>query len=99
MTKYEYDKLDRRTKEIRQVGIQDCDADEDPNDAVTENTYDANGNLLTLTDANGNVTSYTYTVRDEVETVSNGCGETTIYEYDCAGNQITEERPNGNVVS
>jgi len=99
VTKYEYDALDRRVKDIRQVGVQDCDRDPLPEDAVTQFAYDANGNTLAVTDANGNTTTSTYTARNEVETVTNGAGETAGFAYDAAGNRVEEHMPNGNIIA
>ncbi|MBN1488409.1 MAG: RHS repeat protein [Phycisphaerae bacterium] len=98
VTRFEYDRLDRRILEVRQVGVHDCDAAPDGDDALTAYTYDPHGNRLSRTDPNGVVTTYTYTSRHRVAGVSNGCGETVSYVYDWAGNRIAEHRPNGNVI-
>ena len=54
----------------------------------TINTYDANGRPLTITDPNGLVTTLTYAPRGWL-TSRNVGGETTIYDYDFAG-QLTK---------
>jgi RHS repeat-associated protein len=98
VTLYEYDALDRRVREIRQVGEQGCGIIPDSDDSITTIVYDPNGNPITLTDPNGNTTTSTYTARNELESSTNGCGETTTFEYDAAGNLIREFSPNGSVV-
>ena len=43
----------------------------------TSQTYDAVGNLLTSTDADGNVTTYTYDALNRIATVSDPAGAST----------------------
>ena len=43
----------------------------------TAYTYDADGNLLTATDANGHTTTYTYNARDELVTVTDPMDDVT----------------------
>ena len=45
-------------------------------------TYDANGNVLTETDADGNVKAYTYTARKQKETETDPMGGVITYVYD-----------------
>lgn len=98
VTQFEYDALDRRIREIRQVGDHDCDLPPDGDDAIATLVYDPNGNVLVAIDPNGNTTTSTYTARDQLESTANGCGEDTFYEYDLAGNLRREYPPNGNIV-
>ncbi len=55
---------------------------------VTSKTYDQNGNLLTVTDANSAETSYTYDSLNRVATETQPDGLTTTYKYDPAGNTL-----------
>jgi YD repeat-containing protein len=62
---------------------------------VTQYTaYDANGKLLSMTDANGLVTTLTYDARQRLTSVDAG-GETTTYRYDPAGQLTRITRPDG----
>jgi RHS repeat-associated protein len=72
---YEYDKLNRKTKEIDSLG------------AETAYTYDAVGNLLAVTDANHNTTSYEYDLIGRKISQTDAIGATRSYKYD-AMNQI-----------
>ncbi len=45
-------------------------------------TYDANGNVLTETDAEGNVKTYTYTARNQKETETDPMGGLITYVYE-----------------
>jgi YD repeat-containing protein len=71
----------------------------DPNDNVTTNTYDANGNLLTTTEPLGNTTSYTYNSFDEVLTETTPLVETSTNTYDANGNLLTTTNPLGNTTT
>ncbi|MGA2037590.1 MAG: IPT/TIG domain-containing protein, partial [Acidimicrobiales bacterium] len=62
----------------------------DPDGHVTASTYDADGNLLTSTDALGKTTTYTYSSFDEPLTVTDPAGITTTYTYDSHGNELTK---------
>ena len=55
---------------------------------TTSYTYDANGNPLTMTDANGAVTSYQYDANGNLLSVEDGAGNTVSYTYN-AGDQVT----------
>lgn len=56
---------------------------------TTTNTYDAYGQLASVTDALGNVTKYTYDALGDRLTLTNPAGVTTSYAYDAAGNLLT----------
>jgi len=66
---------------------------------VTEYTaYDANGKLLSMTDANGLVTTLTYDARQRLLSLDSG-GETTTYSYDPAGQVTRVTRPDGSYLA
>jgi RHS repeat-associated protein len=62
---------------------------------VTKYTYDANGNLKTITDANGHTTEYTYDADNEPEKVKEPTGTLTETGYDGAGRVISQTDGNG----
>ena len=47
--------------------------------------YDAVGNMITLTDANGSITRFEYNYNGKVTKVINSLGQTNIYDYDKKG--------------
>ena len=55
----------------------------------TKNTYDAYGQLASVTDPLGQVTSYTYDALGDRITMTNAAGQATAYAYDAAGNLLT----------
>ena len=57
---------------------------------TTRYTYDANGNLLTSTDANGAVTSYSYDANGNLLSVEDGAGNTVSYTYN-ADDQVLSQ--------
>jgi RHS repeat-associated protein len=57
---------------------------------TTEYTYDANGNIETITDANGNKTKYTYDADNEPTKTEEPNGATTETGYDSEG-QVTSQ--------
>jgi RHS repeat-associated protein len=67
-----------------------------PDGGVTKYTYDADGNMLTRTDANNHTTTYTYDNADELASVSTQLGNKTTYTYDADGNKLTMVDGNGN---
>ncbi|HHJ16617.1 MAG TPA: RHS repeat protein, partial [Gammaproteobacteria bacterium] len=66
---------------------------------VTYDSYDAYGNVLQMTDANGTVTAYTYDSRQRVlsqtVTPAQGAPRTTTYSYDGVGRLISATTPVG----
>jgi RHS repeat-associated protein len=56
---------------------------------TTTNTYDAFGQLASVTDPLGHVTKYTYDALGDRTTQTNPAGLTTAYTYDPAGNLLT----------
>jgi len=56
---------------------------------TTTKTYDAHGNLASVTDPQGNVTKYTYDALGDRITATNAAGVTTAYTFDAAGNLLT----------
>lgn len=56
------------------------------------NTYDTDGNLLTVTDALNNTTTLTYSTLGQLETITNPLSKTTTLTYDADGQliQITD---------
>ena len=58
--------------------------------------YDASGNKICDTDANGNITNFTYDKFNSLIEVKNAKGDTTNYEYNVLGNKIKMNDANGN---
>ena len=58
-------------------------------------TYDDDGNLLTVTDANGHTTSYTYNARNEAVSMTDPMDRTTSYGYDADGQPDHRHGPDG----
>jgi len=67
--------------------------------AETAYTYDADGRLISMTDALGNVTSFEYDSRDRVIKVTDAKGNATTFTYDLAGNVKSETNAKGVVTS
>ncbi len=65
----------------------------DPNGHVTTKTWDANGNVLTSTDALGHTTSFTYDTLNDVTSMTDPLGVTTTYTYDAHGNRLSASTP------
>ena len=63
----------------------------DPLNGTTGFTYDANGNLLSVTDARSNATTYTYDNMDRLATRVNPLTRSESYQYDLAGNMRKEK--------
>lgn len=67
------------------------------------NSYDANGRLTQMTDANGLATAYTYDLRGrvltQVQTPPTGPTRTTSYTYDDVGQLETVTAPNGTILT
>jgi RHS repeat-associated protein len=94
-TYYKYDAIDRLTDIVAKVG---STADTiTPADAVTSSTYDAVGNMLTMTEPNSNVTTYQYDALNRKTKQTNAGGDQTTTTYDPVGNTATVTVPNGNV--
>lgn len=66
-------------------------------------TYDADGRLTQVTDANGLRTNFDYDGRGRIATIKQtppgGSARITQYTYDPAGNVVTETFPNGRVLT
>jgi RHS repeat-associated protein len=60
---------------------------------VTQNNYDANGNLLSSTDPNGNTTTNTYNSLDLPVTSTDANGNVTVNTYTSTGLQLTSTSP------
>jgi RHS repeat-associated protein len=65
----------------------------DPNGHTTINTWDANGNLLSKTDALSQTTSYTYNGFNEVVNATDALGVATTNTYDATGNMTKTATP------
>jgi len=57
----------------------------DPLNGTTGFTYDANGNLLSVTDARSNATTYAYVNMDRLATRVDLLTRSESYQYDLAG--------------
>ena len=55
---------------------------------VTKTSYDAVGNVASITDSVNNTTSYGYDALDRLITDTNQLGKTRIYSYDNVGNRV-----------
>ncbi|OPY67215.1 MAG: putative deoxyribonuclease RhsC [Syntrophorhabdus sp. PtaU1.Bin002] len=62
-------------------------------------SYDANGNVGTITDPNGVITQLTYDQRNRIKTITNqSTGALTQYAYDSRGNIASIIPPEGNLI-
>jgi RHS repeat-associated protein len=68
--------------------------------ATASYNYDANGNVLSNTDATGRTTRFTYDpLFNQVTSVTDPAGNVTRFAYDTHGNLISQTDANGNVTS
>jgi RHS repeat-associated protein len=74
-------------------------SEQNPDGDTTTNTYDANGNLLTTTDALGNTTTYTYNSLNKALTKTDPIGGTTYHSYDANGNLLSVTDPLGDTTT
>jgi len=65
----------------------------DPDGDVTDNTYEAAGNLTSTDNPIGDRTSYTYNAFNEITSETDPVGVTTSYEYDSTGNLLSKSSP------
>lgn len=86
-TAYEYDGLDRQTAVV-QNQVDGAPADEDTN-VRSETVYDAVGNQVNFTDANGHTTTMEYDGLYRPKIVTDANGNSTSTHYDALGNVIT----------
>lgn len=65
----------------------------------TTYTYDANNNLLTVTDRLGNTTSYEYDSCDRCVKVTDALNRSTLFGYDACGRRTTVTDPRNHTVT
>ena len=82
---YTYNKINKETK--KEVKKSDITISE-------EKTYDSQGNITSLKDANGNTTTYVYNAQNNMIKEQKPNQVITTYEYDLAGNVTRETLPN-----
>jgi RHS repeat-associated protein len=70
-----------------------------PDGASDSSAYDANGNLVKVTDRAGKTTNYTYDARGRLLTVKNPLGGVTTYTYNADGTLATSKTPAGDTTS
>jgi RHS repeat-associated protein len=99
VTYYHYDGLDRRIQQVRKQFNTSDDEPPDPTDAVTYTTYDAVGNVLTVTEPDGNTTTDVYDADNRKIKETNAAGDVTLWAYDCVGNIVTTTAPTSNVTN
>lgn len=85
-TTYNYNDLNEVTSETSNS----------PSGGSLSYTYDADGQVLTETNANSGVTTYTYNADHSVATVEDPDHNLTTYHYDSDGNQLWVEDASGN---
>lgn len=84
-----YDNLDR---EIETIQPDPATGQTSQGDATCPKTYvgyDANGNVVSTTDANGNTTTYAYNLAGQQTAVTDALGDTTTTVYDAVGNVLS----------
>jgi YD repeat-containing protein len=91
VTTYAYDNLYRRVSTTQP----DPDAGGALSAPVTSFSYDAAGNMTSLTDPVGNVTSWVFDAHNRAIEETNELSDTRYFEYDVAGNLIEKTDRNG----
>lgn len=66
-----------------------------PDGGIESTQYDALGNIVKQTDADGNENRYSYTAENLLSRVIYPDGETLSYDYDKLGNVTSETSPEG----
>ena len=95
VTGYVYDMLGRQIETI----APNPTTGEADGTITTRTTYDANGNVLSSTDALGNTTNYVYDNLGRQVSVQDPDGYTTQYTYDTAGRVASTTDPDGDVTA
>ncbi|MCA9135403.1 MAG: DUF4595 domain-containing protein [Planctomycetales bacterium] len=96
VTTYTFDDLNR----LVQITEPDPDGPQNPlTNPVTTFQYDARGNLIGTTDANGSTTSFVYDPLERRIRSVDDAGNITQYRYDAAGNLTESVDPLGNVTT
>jgi len=81
-------------------GVASCDVCGSSDSGDVSFTHDANGNLLTRTDALGNTTTFTYEpAYNQVASITDSLGHTTSFNYDSTGNLLTRTDENGDTTT
>jgi RHS repeat-associated protein len=82
---------------LSMTGTGTCPFCGDPRAGNVSFTYDANGNMLTRTDALGNTTTFTWDpVFNKLTSATDPLGNVAKFSYDSRGNLINVTDPNGN---
>ncbi|MGE0086302.1 MAG: RHS repeat-associated core domain-containing protein [Desulfococcaceae bacterium] len=68
-------------------------------ESVTTMEYDDNGNMISLTDAEGNKTTFTHNIMGQVKTKTDPKGKVWTYDYDDMGNLKSLTDPLGSVTA
>jgi RHS repeat-associated protein len=71
----------------------------DVNKNVIQYSYDAVGNLSSITYPNGSKVSYAYDAGNHLSTVTDWANRITTYSYDKSGNLIKTVRPDGSILT
>jgi RHS repeat-associated protein len=71
----------------------------DPLGNTVRRSYDARGNLLSITDPDGNTTRYSYDAANNPLSMTDPLGNTTSYTYDNRGRVLTVTAPDGRTTS
>ncbi len=77
----------------RPIRVKDSQGDES---RAVNYAYDANGNILSITDADGHQTTYAYDEHDRLASVTDASGNTARFFYDARNNLIGIMDPNEN---
>ena len=85
-TEYSYDLLNRLEMTTRKY---------DGRNVLTQYTYDAAGNMLTVKNERGYTTVYTYDGLNRVETITDAKNNQYRYAYDLSGNKLSETNAKG----
>jgi RHS repeat-associated protein len=98
VTLYEYNQAGQLTAVVENYEV--ATTPNENTNVRTEYTYDDNGNLLTVVDANGHTAStYTYDALNRVTSETNALGIVTSYAYDAVGNRTTVIDGNGSTIN
>jgi YD repeat-containing protein len=98
VTSYQYDELNHVVSETGPaVEVVSANGTAQTVSTTTLTTYDADGNVSTVTDANGYGTRTWHDALGRVTKVVDGAGATQEFAYDAMGNQVLDQDGNGNL--